>query len=155
MTVDQRLNELNIQLPEFNFPAGNYVAYKVVDDVVYVAGQTTRVEGQVQYSGRLGDEFTVEQGQEAAKLCIKNVLCQVRQACDGDLERVVSVLKLNVFVQSGPEFTEHAKVADGASDLLYDIFSEKGKHIRTSTGAISLPANSAVEIDAVFQIAVP
>ncbi len=155
MTIEQRLNALNIQLPEFNFPAGSYVAYKLVDDLVYVAGQTTRVEGQVQYAGRLGDEFTVEQGQEAARLCIKNVLCQVKQACSGDLDRVVSVLKLNVFVQSGPEFTEHAKVADGASDLLCDIFGDKGKHIRTSTGAISLPANSAVEIDAIFQVVFP
>jgi len=150
MNISEKLIELGVHLPEVNRPAGKYVSYKRVDNTLYVAGQTTRIDGHIKYAGALGEELNLEEGKEAARICIENLLCQVKQACSGDLNQVQSVLKINVYIQSNTEFTGHAQVADAASDLLMDIFSEKGKHVRTSTGASSLPSNSAVEIDGVF-----
>lgn len=149
MNIDEKLKDLGITLPEANFPAGNYVSYQVINNMVYVSGQTTRIDGQVKFPGRLGKEFSIDDGKEAARICLENILCQVKHACSGDLNRVKSIVRINVFVQSTECFTGHAQVADGASDLLVDIFGEKGKHVRTSTGANSLPSNTAVEIDAI------
>lgn len=152
MTIDKTLKSLGITLPEANLPAGSYVSYQTVNDLIFVSGQTTRINGRVQFPGRLGKEFGIEDGKEAARVCIKNILCQVKHACSGDLNRVNSIVKITVFMQSTECFTGHAQVADGASDLLTAIFGEKGKHVRTSIGANSLPSNSAVEIDAIFSL---
>ena len=100
--------------------------------------------------GTLGGDLGIETGKKAARVSIENILCQVKHACSADLNRVKSVLKINVHIQSSADFTGHAQVADGASDLLVDRFAERGVHVCTSTGAYSLPSNSAVEIDGIF-----
>ncbi|MEH6446261.1 MAG: RidA family protein [Oceanospirillaceae bacterium] len=152
MDIEKKLKNLGIILPQVNSPAGNYVSYQVINNMIYVSGQTTRIDGQVKFPGRLGKEFNIDDGKKAAKICVENILCQVKHACSGDLDRVTSIVKLNVFIQTTDSFTGHAQVADGASALLIDIFGEKGKHARTSTGANSLPSNTAVEIDAIFYL---
>jgi enamine deaminase RidA (YjgF/YER057c/UK114 family) len=142
---------LNIELPSTNAPAGNYVPALLVGDLVFVSGQTCRSNGQMVHAGKLGLELSVERGIEAARLCGLNVLAQLRLAC-GSLDRVKRCVKLTVFVNASPDFQEHARVANGASDLMVEVFGEAGRHVRSAVGCTSLPGQSAVEIEAVFQV---
>jgi enamine deaminase RidA (YjgF/YER057c/UK114 family) len=105
------------------------------------------------YRGRLGDGMTVDDGYQAARLCALNIIAQVREACGGNLDRVVRCVKLGGFVNSTPDFTDQPKVLNGASDLMIEVFDEKGRHARFAVGAPALPLGVAVEVDAVFEIA--
>ncbi len=152
VTVEEKLKKLNIKLPDFNLPVANYISYNQVGNLVFVAGQTCKWNGQLQYAGKVGKEYSVEQGQEAARLCGLNILMQIKIACDGDFERVKKCVRLGVFVNSSDDFYQQAKVANGVSDLMVEVFGDKGKHVRTTVSSNSLPSNTAVEVEAIFEV---
>ena len=151
--IDARLQELGIELPEAAAPAANYVPYVVSGDQVFVAGQITIYDGEIQYVGKLGRDYGVEEGQAAARLCALNIIAQVKAACGGDLDRVVRCVRLGGFVNSTADFTDQPEVVNGASNLMVEVFGDKGKHARAAVSAASLPRGVAVEVDAVFEIA--
>ena len=151
-TIDMRLAELGIELPEAAAPAANYVPYAISGNQVFIAGQITIWNGEFKYIGRLGQEFGVDEGYQAARLCGLNIIAQLKAACGGDLDRVVRCVKLGAFVNSTPEFTDQPKVVNGASDLMAEVFEDKGKHARFAVGAAVLPLGVAVEVDAIFEI---
>lgn len=151
--IENRLKELNIEIPESNPPAANYIPYKVVNNLVHISGQIAIANGEIKFKGKVGRDLDLEQGQEAAKVCAINVLSQLKQACDGDLNRVKSCVRLGVYVNSTEDFTKQPLVANGASDLMVEIFGEKGQHTRAAIGCPSLPRDTAVEVDAIFEIA--
>ena len=148
---ETRLAELGVTLPDAPAPAANYVPYVIVGDMVYVSGQISQ-DANGRINGKLGDDFTVEQGQAAAKTCAINLMAQVKSACGGDLDRLVQVVKLGGFVNCTPDFVDHPKVINGASDFIGEVFGDAGKHARAAVGSSSLPLGVAVEIEGIFQI---
>ena len=150
--VAARLAERKIELPKAAAPVANYVPVVVTGNQAFVSGQVTIWNGELRYSGQLGKDFQVEDGQKAARLCAHNVVAQL-QAALGDLDRVKRCVKLNVFVNSAPGFTEQPKVANGASDFIVEVFGDAGKHARSAIGVAQLPLGVAVEVDATFEIA--
>ena len=150
--IDQRLAELDIQLPAPGTPAGNYVPFVITDKLVYISGQVPRADGKVVFRGKLGAELDVTSGQAAARLCAINVLTQLKAACDGNLDLVKRCVRLGGFVNSSPKFTDQPTVINGASDLITAVFGEAGRHARTAVGVAALPADSAVEVDAIFEL---
>jgi enamine deaminase RidA (YjgF/YER057c/UK114 family) len=151
--IEQRLAELKIELPKAAIPVANYVPVVTVGNLAFVSGQVTIWNGEFKYKGKLGKEFTLEDGQAAARLCALNVIAQVRNALGGDLDRVKRVAKLTVFVNSTDDFTDQPKVANGASDVMVDVFGDAGKHTRSAVGVNVLPLNLAVEVEGIFEIA--
>lgn len=151
--VDGRLRELDIVLPEPVPPVATYVPYVVTGSLVFVSGQVTVGPNGLEYVGQVGTDFSVEEGQAAARLCAINILAQLKEACGGDLDRVTRCVKLGGFVNAPSGFKDHPKVVNGASDLMVDVFGDAGRHARFAVGAGSLPLNVAVEVDAVFEIA--
>jgi len=151
--TDQRLEQLGITLPTPGTPAGSYVPFLIVGDVVYLAGQTTRIDGNMQYVGKVGRELTVEQGRAAARVCGLNLLAQLKVACGGNLDRIARCVRLTGYVNCAPEFVEQAKVLNGASDLMIEVFGERGQHVRTAIGVASLPQGSATEVEGIFRLA--
>ena len=150
--IEAKLAELGVTLPAVAAPAGNYVPWTISGNLVFIAGQITLVDGKPQFLGKLGGELTVEDGQKAAKLCALNILAQLRQACGGDLDRVKRCLRLGGFVACTPEFTDHPKVINGASDFIVAVLGEAGRHARAAVGCASLPLGVAVEIEGTFEI---
>ena len=150
--IDKRLTEIGITLPPPGAPAGSYVPYVVVGDLIFMAGQVAREAGKMKYTGKVGRDLSVEQGAAAARLCAVNLLAQLKAACGGDLDRVERCVRVGGFVNSPPDFLEHPKVINGASDLLVEVFGERGQHARTAVGVAALPLDSAVEVEAVFQL---
>jgi enamine deaminase RidA (YjgF/YER057c/UK114 family) len=150
--IDARLAELGIEVPEAAAPVANYVGYVVVGKMVYVSGQVTLKDGALQYQGKLGDSISLEDGQAAARLCGINIISQLKAACGGDLDRVKRVVRLGGFVNSTPDFTDQPKVINGASDLMVEVFGDKGRHCRAAVSAASLPLGVAVEIEATAEI---
>ena len=150
--VDAKLDMLGIALPAPMAPMANYVPFTVSGSLVVVSGQVPAQGGEIAYAGKLGEAVSVEDGQAAAKLCMVNVLAQLRMACGGDLDRVRRVLRLGGFIASGPFFTQHAVVMNGASDLAVAVFGEAGRHARTTIGVPALPGDAAVEVDGLFEI---
>jgi enamine deaminase RidA (YjgF/YER057c/UK114 family) len=151
-SIEARLAELGITLPEPAAPVANYVGYVVTGNLVFISGQVTFGRDGLEYQGKVGAEFTVEDGAAAARLCAINLLAQLKAACGGDLERVRRCVKLGGFVNAVPEFADHPKVVNGASDLMVEVLGDRGRHARFAVGAGSLPLNVAVEVDAVFEI---
>lgn len=152
MSVSQKLKDLNITLPPVAKPAASYVPYLIVNDMLYVSGQLPSVNGEVKYKGFLGEDVTIEQGQEAAKICAINLIAAASDALGGDLEKVKQVVQLQVLVASTGEFTSQHLVANGASNLFAEVFGAKGAHTRAAYGVESIPLGAAVEIMATFQI---
>ncbi len=151
--IDGRLAELGIALPEPAAPLANYVPFVGWGGLVVISGQLPMEHGALSATGKLGDGgLTIEQGQAAARLCFINLLAQLRVACGGDLDRVQQVVRLGGFIAAGPEFTDHAKVMNGASDLAAAVFGEAGRHARSTIGVPSLPANSPVEVEGMFAV---
>ena len=148
--VEQRLKELGITLPAPAKPAANYVPFTRAGTLVFVSGQLPMDAGRITYIGKLGRDFEIDEGQEAAKLCALNVLAQVKAAV-GDLDRVKACVRLGGFVNAVPEFTDHPAVINGASDLIAQVLGDAGRHARAAVGANSLPLGAAVEIDAIFE----
>ncbi len=151
--IDARLEDMGIELPEPAVPVANYVAYVVTGNLIFVSGQVPVVAGEFKYVGKVGGEISVEDGQAAARLCGINIIAQVKQALGGDLDRVTRVVKLGGFVNSTPDFTQQPQVINGVSDLIGEVFGDKGKHARAAVSAGSLPVGVAVEVDAVVEFA--
>jgi len=149
--VETKLAEMGLELPAAPAPAANYVPYVVSGDLVYVSGQISKDENGL-ILGKLGDDMTVAEGQNAAKVCALNLLAQVRQACGGNLDRLEQVVKLGGFVNSTQEFTDQALVINGASDFIGDLLGARGAHARAAVGCASLPLGVAVEIEGIFRI---
>jgi enamine deaminase RidA (YjgF/YER057c/UK114 family) len=152
-TTEDRLKALGIALPAPAPAAANYVPFVKAGPFVHISGQVPFTADGLAYQGKLGDDYGVEEGQACARICAINIIAQIKAACDGDLERVQQIVKLGGFVNCTPDFADHPKVINGASDLMVDVFAEKGRHARFAVGAPSLPFDVAVEIDAVVQIA--
>lgn len=150
--IDARLEELGITLPKPSTPAANYVPFVISGNQVFISGQVPVGPEGLMYQGKVGRDVTAENAQLAARLCALNIIAQVKAACDGDLDRVVRCVKLGGFVNGAPDFDQHPAVINGASDLIGDVFGDKGKHARFAVGAGNLPFNVAVEIDAIFEI---
>ncbi|WP_101842581.1 RidA family protein [Halobacillus sp. Marseille-P3879] len=151
INVEEKINELGIHIPDAPKPGAVYVPAKTVGNLVYTSGQDCRVNGTLLYEGKLGSDLTVEQGYEAARQTMINCLA-VLQAEIGDLSRVKQVVKLLAFVNSAPGFVEQPYVINGASELLEEIFGEKGEHARSAIASNELPFNTPVEIEMIVEI---
>lgn len=150
--IEARLQELNITLPDPSAPAANYVPFVKVGAIVFISGQLPSVNGELKHKGKLGDTISIEEGQKAARLCGLNILAQLKAACEGDLNRVLRCIRLGGFINSTEIFQDHPKVMNGASDLMVEVFGEKGRHARTAVGVNALPFGVAVEADALFEV---
>lgn len=151
--IDARLAELGIELPQAAAPVAAYVAFTRSGNTLYISGQLPVWNGERKFVGKVGQDFSVEQGKEAARLCGLNIIAQAKAALDGDLDRVTRVLKLGGFVNAGADFHDHPPVINGASELMQAVFGDAGKHARAAVGAPSLPGNVAVEIEAILEVA--
>jgi len=151
--ISARLVELGITLPTPTAPLANYVPYVIAGDLVVISGQLPYRDGKVAYTGMLGDTVPNDIGAQAAQLCAINVLAQLQAACGGDLERVVQVVRLGGFIAATAEFTEHATIMNGASDLMVAVLGDAGRHARTTIGVPSLPRDASVEVEGIFRIA--
>lgn len=151
--VDTRLKELSLTLPKAAPPVASYVPFVITGNLVYISGQVTMGPGGLEYVGQLGKEFSVEEGQAAARLCALNIIAQLQQACGGNLDRVTRCVKVTGFVNAVSGFAQHPEVINGASDLIVQVFGDTGRHARAAVGAGSLPRNVAVEVEAIFEIA--
>lgn len=150
-TIDARLAELGVTLPDAPAPAANYVPFVQVGDLVFVSGQVSQgPDGLIR--GRLGADMDVAAGAAAARRCGMSLLAQARAACGGDLDRVLRVVKLTGFVNSTADFTDQPKVINGCSDFLVEVMGDRGRHSRSAVGAPALPLGVAVEIEAIFQV---
>ena len=149
--IEQRLAERGIVLPPAMRAMANYVPYTVTGRHVWVAGQGPFLDGKLHYNGRLGESLTIDDGRACARIVGLNVLAQVKAACGGDLDKVVRCVKLNGFVNSTPDFTQHPEVINGCSELMIEVFGEAGRHTRLAVGVAALPYDVAVEVEAVFE----
>lgn len=150
--IEKKLVDLGLSLPVASRAVGSYVGFKTVGNLVFVSGQIPSREGRPVYTGKLGDEVTLEDAYAAAQLCALNVLAQLREAVNGDWRRIVQIVRVGGFVNCAPRFPDIPKVVDGASDLLVKVFGNDAGHARAAVGVASLPANVTVEIEAIFEI---
>lgn len=150
--VEERLEELGIELPPPGPPAGNYVPCVITGNLAYISGQIPIENGERKFIGKLGRDFGVEEGQAAARLCMLSVIARLAAELDGDLDRVTRCVKIGGFVNATPEFGDHPQVINGASDLTAMVFGDIGAHARYAVGVGSLPFGCAVEVDAIFEI---
>jgi len=149
--IDEKLKTLNITLPTPPKPAGAYIPVVISDQTVYVSGQIPMEDGKVAYKGKVPTEQSLEQAQMAAKLCIINALAQLKSEL-GSLDRISKIIRVSGFVNSSPNFTDQPKVINAASNLLFEIFGQKGQHSRIAVGVASLPLGATVEIDMIVEI---
>ena len=152
MNYDDKITELKIILPEAKAPVGSYVATKIVGKLLYVSGQISIDSNGDLIKGKVGKELTTEDAYKAAERCGLSIIAQVKKACDGDLSKIKSCVKLTGFVNSTEDFIEQPKVINGASDLIASIFGDAGMHTRAAVSTNSLPLGVSVEVDAIFQL---
>lgn len=152
MDIREKLRELGYELPAVAAPAANYVPWVIAGDLLFVSGQIPFLNGQKMHLGRVGEDLSLEEGVEAARACALNILAQANSAVNGDWSRIKRCVKLGGFVNCTPDFTDHPKIVNGASDLIGALMGESGKHARFAVGASSLPLGVAVEIEAIFEI---
>ena len=152
MTAEENIKKLQIKLPEAKAPVGNYVATKITGKMLFISGQISIDESGQLIKGKVGKDLDTEAGYEAAKRCALSVIAQVKKACDNDLSKVKSCIKLTGFVNSTDSFTEQPKIINGASDLIASIFGEIGMHTRAAVSTNSLPLGVSVEVDAIFEL---
>ena len=152
MTYDDNLKKINIKLPEAKAPVGNYVATKIVGKMLFISGQISIDENGELIKGKVGKDLDTEAGYNAAKRCALSIVAQVKKACNNDLSKIKSCIKLTGFVNSTDDFIDQPKVINGASDLISKIFDEKGTHARAAISANSLPLGVAVEVEAIFTL---
>ena len=150
--VEGRLKELKLELPVPSTPGANYVPYVRSGNLVFLTGQLAQWNGERRFVGKLGREFGVADGQQAARLCALNLVAHLRVAVDGDLDRVVRVVRLAGYVNSVPDFHGQSQVMNGASDLFVEVFGEAGRHARMAVGVSALPYDVAVEVEGTFEI---
>ena len=152
MTIEDNIKKLNINLPDAPDPVGSYVATKIVGKFLYISGQVSINEKGEFIKGKVGKELNLEEGYEAAKRCALNIVSQAKKACNDDLSKIVSCIKLTGYVNSTDNFTDQPKIINGASDLISSVFGEIGKHTRAAVSVNSLPLGVAVEVDAIFEL---
>jgi len=150
--IDKKLAELGVVLPTPMKPVANYVPWVRSGNLVFISGQGAVMDGKIHYAGKLGGTVSMEDGVKSARLTCINLLAQLREACDGDLDRVRRIVKLLGFVNATPDFAEHPKVINGASDLMVEVFGEKGRHARSAVASPSLPFDLSVEVEAIVEI---
>jgi len=152
MNFEDKIKELKIELPEAKAPVGNYVATKIVGNLLYVSGQVSINSNGELIKGKVGKDLTTDEAYKAAERCGISIISQVKKACEGDLSRVKSCIKLTGFVNSTDDYTEQPKVINGASDLIASIFGEASMHTRAAISTNSLPLGVSVEVDAIFEL---
>ena len=152
MNFDEKVKELKIELPDAKAPVGSYVATKIVGKLLYVSGQISIDSKGDLIKGKVGKDLTTDEAYEAAKRCGLSIVAQIKKACDGDLSKIKSCVKLTGFVNSTEDYIEQPKVINGASDLIASIFGEAGMHTRAAVSTNSLPLGVSVEVDAIFEI---
>ena len=150
--IDKRLAELGITLPVAAKPVANYVPWARSGNLVFISGQGPMENGKLTLQGHLGDDISIEDGIKSARLCAINVVAQLKDACGGDLDRVKRIVKLVGFVNATPAFTDHPKVINGASDLMVEVFGDKGRHARSAVASPSLPFGISTEVEAIIEI---
>ena len=152
MSYEEKIKELKINLPEAKAPVGNYVATKVSGKMLFVSGQISIDETGQLIKGKVGKDLDTDAGYNAAKRCALSIIAQVKKACNNDLSKVKSCVKLTGFVNSTDEFIDQPKVLNGASDLIASVFGDAGMHTRAAVSANSLPLGVSVEVDAIFEL---
>ena len=152
MDIEKKLKELSIELPNAPNPVGAYVAFKKVNNLLFISGQLPISKDGKMIKGQIGKDLTLEDGQKASKLCVINILAQAKKALNGDLNNIKNCVKITGFVNSTDDFKDQPKVINPASETLSAVFGDKGKHARVAISANSLPLGAAVEIDAIFEI---
>ena len=152
MSFEENIKNLKIVLPDAKAPVGSYVATKIVGKLLYISGQISINENGELIKGKIGQELTTEEGYNAAKRCGLSIISQVKKACDNDLSKIKSCVKLTGFVNSTDNFIEQPKVINGASDIIASIFGEAGMHTRAAVSTNSLPLGVSVEVDAIFEL---
>tara|TARA_B100000963_G_scaffold22081_1_gene16547 strand:+ start:1484 stop:1945 length:462 start_codon:yes stop_codon:yes gene_type:complete len=152
MSPDDKIKSLNIKLPEPKDPVGAYIASKIVDKLVFISGQISINEKGLLIKGKVGQELDINQGYDAAKRCGLAIISQLKKLCDNDLSKVKSCIKLTGYVNSTDDFIDQPKVINGASDIISEVFEDKGMHTRAAVSSNSLPLGVAVEVDAIFEL---
>lgn len=152
MSIDEKLNEIGLVLPKATDPVGSYVATKISGNLLYISGQISIDADGTLIKGKVGKDFNTEQAYKAAERCALSIISQAKKACDGDLLKIKSCVKLVGFVNSTDDFIDQPKVINGASDLIKKVFGDKGAHTRAAVSTNSLPLGVAVEVDAIFEI---
>jgi enamine deaminase RidA (YjgF/YER057c/UK114 family) len=152
MSFEKKIQELKVKLPEAKPPVGSYVATKITGNLLFISGQISMAENGELIKGKIGKDLSTEQGYDAAKRCGLSIIAQAKVACNGDLSKIKSCIKLTGFVNSTEDFTEQPKVINGASDLIAAIFGDAGMHTRAAVSTNSLPLGVSVEVDAIFEL---
>ena len=152
MKIDEKIKNMKLILPEAKAPVGSYVATKIVANLLYISGQISINEKGELIKGKIGKELSTNDGYEAAKRCGLGIIAQAKKACNGDLSKIKSCIKLTGFVNSTDDFTEQPKVINGASDLIVLLFGDAGMHTRAAVSTNSLPLGVSVEVDAIFEL---
>ena len=152
MNFENKIKELQIELPEAKAPVGSYVATKIVGNLLFISGQISMNSKGELIKGKVGKDLTTDEAYKAAERCGLSIVAQVKKACDGDLSKIKSCVKLTGFVNSTEDFTEQPKVINGASELIASIFGEAGMHTRAAVSSNSLPLGVSVEVDAIFEL---
>ena len=152
MNFDNKIKELNLVLPEARDPVGSYVAFKIIGKMLFISGQISIDANGELIKGKLGRDLKTEDGYEAAKRCGLNIISQVKKACNDDLSKIKTCIKLTGFVNSTEDFIEQPKVVNGASDLIVSVFGDAGMHTRAAVSTNSLPLGVSVEVDAIFEL---
>jgi enamine deaminase RidA (YjgF/YER057c/UK114 family) len=150
--IEGRLADLKVALPQAAAPVANYVPAVRSGDLLFIAGQICQWNGERRFMGKLGGEISLEQGQEAARLCALNILAQAKAALGGDLDRILRCVRLGAFVNCTADFTQQPQVANGASNLMVELLGDAGRHARAAVGVNALPGGVAVEVDAIFEV---
>ena len=152
MSFEDKIKELNIELPEAKAPVGSYVAAKISGNLLYISGQISMNSKGELIKGKVGKDLTTEEAYKSAERCGLSIIAQVKKACDGDLSKIKSCIKLTGFVNSTDDFIEQPKVINGASDLIASVFGNSGMHTRAAVSTNSLPLGVSVEVDAIFEL---
>ena len=149
---EENIKNLGLNIPDLPKALANYVPYKIVGKTMYISGQAPMQNGELIYKGKVGSDIAVEDGIEAAKLCVINIIAAVNTGLEGDWDKLDSFVKLTGYVNCQDNFTDQPKIINGASDMLVDIFGDQGRHTRVAVGSNALPLGIAVEIDAIVQL---
>ena len=152
MNFEKKIEELKIKLPEAKAPVGSYVATKITGNLLFISGQISIEDNGQLIKGKVGKDLSIEQGYDAAKRCGLSIVAQAKVACDGDLSKIKSCIKLTGYVNSTDNFTDQPKVINGASDLIASVFGDVGMHTRAAVSTNSLPLGVSVEVDAIFEL---
>ena len=150
--IENKIKELNIELPEPKAPVGTYTATKVVGKLLFISGQVSIDKNAKLITGKIGKDLNLEQGYMAAERCGLSIVAHVKNACDGDLNKIKTCVKLTGYVNSTDDFKDQPKIINGASDIIAKIFEKKGEHTRAAVSVNSLPLGVAVEVDAIFEL---